>query len=377
MKLRFGMVGGGGGFIGNVHRHGAQEDDLAVLAAGCFTRDPDKNAQTAERWGVTPQRAYAAYEQMAEAESSRPDGIDFVTIATPNNTHYDIAKAFLSRGIHVLSDKPVAMNVRQAEELERLADEKGLLFGVSYTYANYPLIRQAREMIEHGEIGNIINIMCEYPQDWVMNTVASGASVHGSWRFDPSVIGESLCVADIGTHLEYLVSAMTGLRLQKVLCVTHRIPPDLPLESNAQVLLQYERGIPGMMWASQVAIGHECSVSARIFGDRGAIEWNHDTPAQLRVTRIGQPTQIYTPERDFLYPAVRKLSRLPYGHPEGFYEAFGNIYRGFARHLLQVKYHKAPAEDFCYPTIHDGVSGLRFVEACLQSDRAGNVWINI
>ena len=220
MKLRFGMVGGGGGFIGNVHRHGALDDDLAVLCAGAFSRSADKNRETAERWGVEPARTYETFEQMAKAEAARPDGIDFVTIATPNNTHFDIAKCFLEHGIHVLSDKPVAMTAAEAETLQTLAKDRGLLFGVSYTYANYPLIRQARAMIGHGEIGNIVNIMCEYPQDWVLNTAASGESVHGKWRFDPKVIGNSLCVADIGTHLEYLVTAMTGLRLERVLCAT-------------------------------------------------------------------------------------------------------------------------------------------------------------
>lgn len=376
MKLRFGIVGGGGGFIGNVHRHGALNDDMAILTAGCFSRNLQRNCQTAEKWNVPPERVYATYQEMAKAEGEREDGIDFVTIATPNNTHYDIAKSFLEQGIHVLSDKPVAMDVNQARELERLAEKNNLLFGVSYTYANYPLIRQAREMIENGEIGKIVTILCEYPQDWVMNTVASGESVHGSWRFDPEIIGNSLCVADIGTHLEYLVSAMTGLRLEKVLCAIDTIPPELPLETNAQVLMRYQGNVPGMMWASQVAIGHECSVSARIFGDKGAIEWNHDTPAQMRVTKLGQPTQIYTPEQDYLYPQVKKLSRLPYGHPEGFYEAFGNIYRSFMEHILAQRAGDTQFQPK-YPTLQDGIRGMQFVAACLESNKNGNTWVTI
>ena len=373
-KLRFGMVGGGGGFIGNVHRHGALDDDLAVLTAGCFSRDLGKNRACAEKWDVP--RCYVSYEEMAEREGKREDGIDFVTIATPNNTHYAIAKGFLERGIHVLSDKPAALNLEQAQELEALAAEKGLLFGVSYTYANYALIRQARNMVEHGEIGKIINIMCEYPQDWVLMTVASGQSVHGSWRFQPEIIGNSLCVADIGTHLEYLVTAATGLELEKVLCAVQTIPEDLPLETNAQMLLRYAGGVPGMMWASQVAAGHECSVSLRIYGDKGSIAWNHDTPMQLRVAKLGRPVQIYTPERDYLYPEAKALTRLPYGHPEGFYEAFANIYRGFIRHILALRQGPAAAE-YPYPTIRDGVRGLKFVRACLESSRRGSVWVHL
>ena len=375
MKLRFGIVGGGGGFIGNVHRHGALDDDLAVLAAGCFSRNPVTNLETAEKWNVSPERTYADYREMAEKETSREDGIDFVTIATPNVTHYEIAKCFLEHGVHVLSDKPVAMNAIQGQELEDLAEAKGLLFGVSYTYANYALIFQMRKMIEQGEIGQLVNVMCEYPQDWVMNTVHEGKSVHSSWRFDPKIIGPSLCVADIGTHLEYLVTAATGLRMKKVLCATQTIPAGLPLETNAQVLFRLENGVPGMLWASQVAVGHECSVSIRVFGTEGALEWNHDTPRQLRVTKIGEPTQIYTPGRDFLYPNIAAMTRLPYGHPEGFYETFANIYRDFIRHILAQK--KGTPYQPLYPAIKDGVHGLRFVEACLQSAAESNTWVTI
>lgn len=376
MKLRFGIVGGGGGFIGNVHRHGALDDDMAILTAGCFSRNAEKNAAAAKEWSVPPERTYDTFEEMAEKEAARKDGIDFVTIATPNNSHYAIAKCFLEHGIHVLSEKPVAMNSAEAEDLERLAAERELLFGVSYTYANYALIRQARLLIENGEIGKIVNIMCEYPQDWVLMTMASGESVHGSWRFDPKIIGDSLCIADIGTHLECLVSMTTGLELEKVLCVADKIPADLSLDTNCQVLMRFEGDIPGMMWASQVATGHECSVSIRIFGEKGAIEWNHDTPMQMRVTKLGQPPQIYTPGRDYLYPEVKDITRLPYGHPEGYYEAFGNIYRRFMQHILA----KRSGDDSfqpMYPTIHHGVKGLRFVEACLKSNQENNTWVEL
>lgn len=376
MKLRFGIVGGGGGFIGDVHRHGALDDDMALLTAGCFSRHNNKNKETAEKWNVSPDRTYADYREMAEKESAREDGIDFVTIATPNNTHYEIAKCFMEHGIHVLSEKPIAFNLDQAKDLERIAKEKNLLVGVSYTYANYALIRQARKMVENGDIGRIVNIMCEYPQDWILMTVASGESVHGSWRFNPEVIGSSLCVADIGTHLECLVSMATGLELEKVLCSVQTIPENLPLETNAQVLLRYKGGVPGMMWASQVAAGHECSVSIRIFGDKGAIEWNHDTPMQMRVTKLGQATQIYTPQRDYLYPEAQALTRLPYGHPEGFYEAFANIYRSFMEHIIAQRNGDVNFQSK-YPTIHDGVRGLQFVDACLKSNKNGNTWVTL
>lgn len=376
MKLRFGIVGGGGGFIGNVHRRGALNDDMAQLVAGCFSRKPEVNQETAERWNVAPHRVYDSYEKMAQVEGTCPEGIDFVVIATPNNSHFEIARAFLQQGIHVVSDKPMAMRIEEARALSALANARKLLFAVSYTYANYPLIRQARMMIDSGEIGDIVNVVCEYPQDWVLETMHRDESVHGAWRFNPDIIGPSLCVADIGTHLECLVAKMTGLRMERVLCVTDTIPNHLPLETNAQILIRFEQNIPGMMWASQVAIGHECSVSARIFGEKGAIEWNHDQPTVLRVTKMNQPTQLYTPERDYLYPEAKALTRLPYGHPEGFYEAFANIYRDFMQHVLERKLGQAESQHF-YPNAEDGVRGLLFVDACLESQAKNNIWVSL
>ncbi len=377
MRLKFGMVGGAGGFIGDVHRHAAHMDDLALLTAGCFSRNMDKNRAFAEKWNITdPSRVYPDYQTMAEAEAAREDGIDFVSITTPNDTHYPIAKCFLEHGIHIMCDKPLALNAEQGRELAKLAKEKDLLFGVTYTYTGYAMIRQAREMIDAGEIGRITCIQGEYPQEWLAVSLVSGSSEQATWRQDPARSGASGCCADIGTHVECLISKMTGLHPTRVIARFDSIPADIPLETNAQMMVEFDGGIPGMIWTSQVAMGHETEVGVRVFGEKGSVEWNHLRPWELRVTRINQPPQVYTTNRDYLYPAAKELCRLPSGHMEGFYEAFGNLYRGFCMNLIAKKTGGDPGS-FRYPTVEDGVRGIEFVDACLKSNANNNIWVPI
>ncbi len=377
MRLKFGMVGGAGGFIGDVHRHAAHMDDLALLTAGCFSRNMDKNRAFAEKWNITdPSRVYPDYQTMAEAEAAREDGIDFVSITTPNDTHYPIAKCFLEHGIHIMCDKPLALNAEQGRELAKLAKEKDLLFGVTYTYTGYAMIRQAREMIDAGEIGRITCIQGEYPQEWLAVSLVSGSSEQATWRQDPARSGASGCCADIGTHVECLISKMTGLHPTRVIARFDSIPADIPLETNAQMMVEFDGGIPGMIWTSQVAMGHETEVGVRVFGAKGSVEWNHLRPWELRVTRINQPPQVYTTNRDYLYPAAKELCRLPSGHMEGFYEAFGNLYRGFCMNLIAKKTGGDPGS-FRYPTVEDGVRGIEFVDACLKSNANNNIWVPI
>ena len=372
-KLSFGMVGGGNGaFIGDVHRRGAVMDNLAVLRAGCFSHDLQKNQETAFAWGVSEDRVYSGYEEMAAAETSRADGIDFVSIVTPTDTHYAIAKCFLEHGVHVVCDKPVTTTLEECLELQRIAAEKGLLFGVAYTYASYAVIQQAREMIRQGAIGGILNIIAEYPQDWLIVSNASGNSNQYAWRLDPARSGGTACCSDIGTHLEALISRMTGLRLEAVLArFTHF--QGSPLEHDVQVLLRYENDIPGLLWASQIAAGNDCGVRIRVFGEKGSLEWTHTSPMELRYAPLNGPVQLLTANKSYCGRACTGLCRLPAGHPEGFYEAFGNIYRGFCQHLTALKEGK-PAECVPYPTIADGAAGLRFTAACLRSEQDGNVW---
>lgn len=377
MKLSFGMVGGGNGaFIGNVHRRGAIMDNLAVLTAGCFTRSMDKNRAAAEEWGVAdPQRVYADFREMAERESARADGIDFVSIVTPTDTHYEIAKCFLEHGIHVVCDKPLCTKLDEALELKRIAQERGLLFGVTYTYAAYAVIRQAREMIDAGMLGPIVKIVAEYPQDWLIVSTVAEKSDQALWRLDPQRAGGTACCSDIGTHVEALISLMTGLRLEKVLA---RLNPykGSPMDHDMDALLEYEGGIPGTLWASQIASGNDCGIKIRVYGEKGAIEWCHTSPMELRYTELNRPTQIFVANREYSLPACRSQCRLPAGHPEGYYEAFGNIYRGFCLHLLEKKGCGEPG-DFRYPTLDDGIAGIRFVDACVRSSQQGGVWISL
>lgn len=375
--LSYGMVGGGpGAFIGAAHRRGAQIDGLAQLCSGCFSRHADKNQQAGDELHIPADRLYTNYEQMAEAESQRPDGIDFVIIVTPNKTHFPIAKCFLEHGIHVSCDKPVAMSVEEAVELRRIAKEHGLHFGVSYTYVNYPLVHQMRTMIDKGEIGNILTVMVEFPQDWVINGLDAGDDVRHAWRFDPEQAGDAACTADIGTHLTCLLHAATGLNIEQVLANLCRIPADMPLDTNTQVLLRLSDGIPGMLWASQVAIGHECTVSIRVYGDKGSLEWNHDNPTRLKFNRANGPEVYLTNGRSFLEPNALDMSRIAAGHPEGIFEAFGNYYRAFCREVLRIQ-GETQEPSLPHPTIDDGIASMCFVNACVESNRRGNVWVDV
>lgn len=378
MELRFGIVGGGlGGFIGKVHRQGALIDDMAVLVCGCFSRNEEKNLATGRKWHIKDEsRIYTDYRDMAEAESRREDGIHFVSVATPNNSHYEIAKCFLEHGINVMCDKPLALNVEQGLELKKIASEKNLMFGLTYTFTGYAMIRQAREMIEHGEIGEILHVVAEFPQDWLIAAQSSDHSDQAVWRMDPEVAGRSLCTADIGTHLEQLIVQMTGLKAKRVLARFDTYPRELPLETNTTVLLDFGNKVSGTMWASEIALGYECTVKIRVFGSKGAVEWCQDEAGILRYTKLNEPTRIMTATRDYLYPESRRLSRLPSGHPEGFFEAFGNIYRSYCEHLL-ARLEGREAESYTYPTIEDGIQGLRFIDACVKSNENGNIWVDI
>lgn len=376
-KLSFGMIGGAGGFIGDVHRHAALMDNLSILTAGCFSRNMEKNRAFAAEWNIADEsRVYANYAEMAEKESARTDGIDYVSITTPNDTHYPIAKCFLEHGIHVVCDKPLALTAAEGRELAALAKEKDLLFCVTYTYTGYAMIRQAREMIDAGEIGKVINVQGEYPQEWLAVSLVSEHSEQATWRHDPKRSGASGCCADIGTHIECLISSMTGLHPKKVIARFDRIPAEVPLETNAQIMVEFDNGAPGMIWTSQVAVGHETEPNIRIFGEKGSLEWHHLRPWELRVTRINQPPQTYTNNRDYLYQPVKDLCRLPSGHIEGFYQAFGNIYHSFCMNLIAKKEGK-DAGTWRYPTVEDGVRGIEFVDACLESNANNNVWVAV
>ncbi|MFV0529449.1 MAG: Gfo/Idh/MocA family protein [Lachnospiraceae bacterium] len=375
MELRYGIIGGGNGaFIGDVHRRGAFLGGLARLTAGCFTRNYEKNMQTAEEWNVEDKsRVYQSYAEMAEKESRRKDGIDFVSITTPNDTHYEIAKTFLQKGIHIMCDKPLTLTQREAYDLEKIAAERNLCFGLTYSYAGYAMVRQVREMVEHGKIGDIVHVTTEYPQDWLLLGLKENKPM---WRMDPERGAGSLCTADIGTHLEHLVTAATGLEVREVLARFDYTPEGIPLETNSTVLLKFDGGISGTLWSSIVAIGHDADVRIRIYGTQGSLEWYHGTAGLLKYSRLGEPVQIYSMNRSYNYNGSLSMSHLPAGHPEGYYEAFGNIYHEFCREILDKKAGTEKSGYF-YPKVHDGIQGVKFIDACVESHAKGNIWVSL
>ncbi|MCH1981452.1 Gfo/Idh/MocA family oxidoreductase [Ruminococcus sp. OA3] len=378
-KLRFGMVGGGnGGNIGNSHRRGAAMDNLAVLSAGCFTRNAKCNQEDGVFWGVEPERIYGSYQEMAEKEAARTDGIDFVSVVTPNATHYEITKCFLEHGINVVCEKPFTLEVSQAEELQALAVKKGLEVCVTYTYAHYPIMRECRKLIETGVIGRVIDVVAEYPQDWMILGLNSEEDNFTAWIGDPKKSGNSNVTAAMGVHLYYLIHAMTGLKIKQVLSDFGYYPQDAPLETTARILMDFNNGVHGLCWTSNVAIGHDCTIELKIYGEKGAIQWSHEDPTHLRVSMLGGPVQIYAANREYLCEESREMSRIPAGHPEGFYEAFANIYHEFCRHLLDKKNQCAASRaSYFYPHAEDGVEGVRFVQACVKSQKEGNIWISM
>ena len=378
MKLRYGMVGGGNGaFIGDVHRRGAFMGGYANLVCGCFTRNTEKNKEAAGQWGVTEEsRIYANYQEMAETEAGREDSIDFVAITTPNDTHYDIAKAFLEKGIHVICDKPVTSTVEQAKDLKRIAEGKNLCFGVTYSYFGYAMIHQAREIIDSGKIGEIVYVAAEYPQDWLLLNLRDEETKKKMWRIDPERANGSLCTVDIGTHLEALLHASTGLEVTKVLARFDYTVDGLPLETNSNVMLQLSNGASGSLWSSIVAVGHDADVRIRIYGTEGSLEWYHGKAGLLKFSRLGEPVQYLAMNRDYNSADSLSMSHLPAGHPEGYYEAFGNIYELFCRDVLAHK-DGAKGRQYEYPDINYGIQGVRFVDACVESNAKGNVWVEL
>ena len=376
-RLKYGMVGGGlGSYIGDVHRHAAQMDDLAELCAGCFSRSYETSLRTADAWGLDASRIYRDYKEMADKEAEREDGIDFVSITTPNVSHYEIARYFMKRGIHVVCDKPLTLTLEQAVELEKIAEENDILFGVTYGYTGYPVIRQAREMIRSGAIGDIIHVRVQHPEDWVIESVSPEPGDELPWRFHPEMVGDALCTGDLGTHAEQLLVQFTGLRIRRVLAMLDTYPAYLPLETNPSVFMDLGEGRTGVLWASQIAIGKICSPAIYVIGTDGSLEWDHTQPDVLRYTKKGSPTQLLEAGKEYMSPQSNRLNRVSAGHHEGFYEAFGNIYRSYAQVLLAKKEGRE-ADGYTFPDIHDGVDGMRFVHACVESQKKGNVWITL
>lgn len=376
-KLLYGMVGGGpGAFIGDAHRKAISLDSSAKLAAGCFSRDPDKCLKQGNELGIDTDRCYRDYKEMALSESLRDDGIDFVVIVTPNHTHYEIAKAFLEAGINVACDKPLVTSVKEAKELQSLANEENLLFMVTYTYTGHVTMKYMRDLIKKGEIGTVRTVMAEYPQGWLYNENEHGGK-QGEWRCDPKRSGRVNCLGDLGTHVENAVATVTGLKIKRVLAKMDIVVPGRKLDDNDQILIEYEGGATGINWTSQFAIGCDNSLRLRIYGSKGTLLWFQENPEELILIKEDGIRQSIKRGYAAVTNDAARYARLPAGHTEGWLEAMGNLYDSFTGCLEAKKNGTFNKDMIDYPTIDEGMDGLRYVEACLKSNDNGNIWVEL
>jgi predicted dehydrogenase len=377
-KLKYGMIGGGqGAFIGEVHRKSIALDDLAQITAGCFSRSTENTLITGKALGVAPERCYKTFEEMAEKEAKHPGKIDFVVIVTPNDSHYAVSKAFLNAGIHVVCDKPLVWEVAQARELADLAEKNKLLFCVTYSYTGYPAVKQIREMIRNGEIGAIRFVNAEYPQEWLATPVEKGDHKQAKWRVDPNISGKTNCVGDIGSHVENMASYMTGLKIKSLCARLDKIVAGRQLDDNAVIMIEYKGGAKGLYWSSQIAVGYDNGLRVRIFGEKGTIQWAQESPNYIDVFKLGRPNERWSRGRDSFYAHAQSYSRIPAGHPEGYFEALANIYKTFAGAVRMLKAGQVPGEaEMDFPSAEMGMDGVKFINKCVESSGLGAVWVD-
>jgi predicted dehydrogenase len=376
-RIRLGMVGGGqGAFIGGVHRIAARLDDQYELVAGAFSADPDRARASAAMLHVAPARAYATWQQMADAEAARPDRIEAVAIVTPNHLHAAPAMAFLARGIHVICDKPLCDTLAAAEALAAAAARSSALFALTHNYTGYPLVRQARAMIAEGAIGTLRVVQVEYAQDWLTTAVEATGQKQAAWRTDPARSGPAGSLGDIGTHAFNLAEFVTGLTVESLAAEVTTFVPGRRLDDDAQMLLRFGGGARGMLWCSQVAPGHENGLKLRVYGSTGGLEWAQEQPNLLLHTPHGEAPRLIRRGGAGTLPAAAHATRLPAGHPEGYLEAFAQIYRDVAEQIVARAEGRAPdPASLLVPGIATGLRGMRFIAAALASSQANAAWM--
>ena len=373
-RLRAGIVGGGrGAFIGSVHRIAAELDGQAQVVAGAMSSHAGVAHESAAAWFL--ERTYASYEDMARAESADANGIDFVIVATPNHLHYPVARAFLAADIHVICDKPLALTVAEGEELVQLVEAGTTLFALTHTYTGYPAVREARALVRSGRLGEIRKALVEYQQDWLMEPLERGGNKQAEWRTDPARAGIGGSVGDIGTHAANLLEYVTGRRIEALCADLTTFVPGRRLDDDANMLLRLEGGAKGTLVCSQIACGEENRLALRVYGTEAGLEWQQQEPNTLIFKPAGKPWELLRVGHRYLSGAARAASRTPPGHPEGYLEAFANIYRGFIEDVRRVGRGQAPVRD--YPGVEDGLRGLRFIAQAVASARAGSAWMRL
>ena len=374
-----GMVGGGrGAFIGGVHRRAAALDGEIELVAGAFSSDPKKSALSGKDFYLKPSRVYASYQEMAEKEKALPENerIDFVTVVVQNYLHFEVSKTFLEAGINVICDKPVTLDLDQARELRKIIKKSKKVFALTHNYTGYPMVKLAKQMIRKGELGELIKVVCEYPQGYAITALTGEDKAIANWRADPKIAGISNCMGDIGTHAENLVHYITGLEIDRLCADLSVNIPGRTLDDDGNVLVRFKGGARGIIYASQVSNGDENDLNIRVYGTKKSLEWHQEEPNDLIVKDARSPRQIYRRGNDYVTGPAADNTRIPFGHPEGFIEAFANVYNAAAVAIRDERVGKYPRKSgYDYPDIRDGIIGMAFIETVVKSSKSKEKWI--
>ena len=376
-RLKMGMVGGGrDAFIGNVHRMAARLDGEIELVAGAFSSNPEKAKRSGEDFFLDPRRVYPDYQTMAQAETRLPAGqrIDFVSVVTPNHLHFPVATAFLEAGFNVVCDKPMTFDLKEALTLCDLVKRCGKVFALTHNYTGYPMVKEARELVRSGALGNILKVIAEYSQGWLLGPIDVEGQKQAAWRTNPQQAGASGCISDIGTHAENLARYITGLEIEELCADFTTSVKGRRLEDDANLLLRFKGGSRGVLFASQVSTGEENNLSIRVYGTKASLEWHQEDPNELIIKYPDAPRQILRRGNAYLSDAAKRFTRLPSGHPEAFIEAFANVYREAARAIQAEVNGQLPPGSLDFPTVEDGVEGMAFIAAAVQSAEAGGIW---
>ena len=374
-RIRLGMVGGGrDAFIGGVHRIASRIDDHFELVAGCFSSTAEKSLASGSDLGVASDRAYASFSDMAKREARLKHGIEAVTIVAPNHVHYPAAREFLKRGIHVICDKPLTSTLADAKKLVAAAEKSDAIFVLTHNYTGYPMVRQAREMIASGDIGEVRVVQSEYPQDWLTEEIHIKQA---EWRTDPARSGAGGSTGDIGTHAYNLACFVTGLECESLAADLQAFVPGRRLDDNAHILMRWKGGARGMLWSSQVAPGNENALRLRVYGTKGGLEWSQEDPNYLWFTPFGEPKRLITRSGAGSGVSAGRVTRIPSGHPEGYLEGFANIYSEAAEAIRARREGRPTPDEVVFPTIDDGLRGMQFVDACVRSSSRNAAWVKL
>ena len=378
-KLRMGMVGGGrGAFIGAVHRMAAAMDGKIDLVAGAFSADAEKSRLSGEDLFLDPARVYSSYEAMLQRESamSTERRIDFVSIVARNDLHFPVAKAFLEAGFNVVCEKPLAFSLAEGKQLAAIVQATGKVFALTHNYTGYPMVKEARAMVAAGKLGRILKIVVEYPQGYAITAMKeAGTGAISNWRMDPQISGASNCIGDIGSHAENLARYITGLEIEELAAELTTFIPGRPLDDDGNMLIRYRGGAKGVLYASQISNGDENNLNIRVYGTEASLEWHQEQPNELILKFAEAPREIHRRGNPYNGAQCAKFTRLPFGHPEGFIEAFANVYLGAAAAIADEiggQYSASSAYDF--PTVDDGVAGMAFIEAAVRSSQNNSAW---